>query len=69
MAFKRLLIEKFAPAVDFYFWVDVVNAKDFSLPWYGKHLERHSMELRTLTKFVEHLPISAGSVISGPQWN
>ena len=45
MAFKRLLIEKFAPAVDFYFWVDVVNAKDFSLPWYGKHLERHSMEL------------------------
>ena len=45
MAFKRLLVEKFAPAVDFYFWVDAVNAKEFSLPWYGKHLERHSMEL------------------------
>jgi len=38
MAFKRLLVEKFAPAVDFYFWVDAVNAKEFSLPWYGKHL-------------------------------
>ena len=45
MAFKRLLLEKFAPAADFYFWVDAVNAKEFSLPWYGKHLERHSMEL------------------------
>jgi len=38
MAFKRLLLEKFAPAADFYFWVDAVNAKEFSLPWYGKHL-------------------------------
>ena len=46
MAFKRLLQEKLAPAADFYFWIDAANAKEFSLPWYGKHLERHSMELR-----------------------
>ena len=45
MAFKRLLLDKLAPAADFYFWVDAVNAKEFSLPWYGKHLGRHSMEL------------------------
>ena len=45
MAFKRLLQEKLAPAADFYFWIDAANAKEFSLPWYGKHLERHSMEL------------------------
>jgi len=38
MAFKRLLLDKLAPAADFYFWVDAVNAKEFSLPWYGKYL-------------------------------